>query len=85
MPTRALAGRAFDLCVCSFALHLCDPSCLFITLYQLASHCRWLAVLSPHKQPAVRAEHGWAAAQAFKVERVHVRVYRSLNWGQLQD
>ncbi|KAL4427696.1 hypothetical protein ABPG75_001785 [Micractinium tetrahymenae] len=47
-----LAGRSFDLCVCSFALHLCDPSSLFITLYQLACHCRWLAVLAPHKQPA---------------------------------
>lgn len=48
--THTPAGRSFDLCVCSFALHLCDPSCLFITLFQLSSRCRWLAVLAPHKQ-----------------------------------
>ncbi|KAI7838980.1 hypothetical protein COHA_007266 [Chlorella ohadii] len=77
-----LAARSFDLCVCSFALHLCDSSSLFITLYQLACHCRWLAILAPHKQPAIREEHGWSAAEAWKVDRVHVRLYASLNFGQ---
>jgi len=76
------AARSFDLCVCSFALHLCDSSSLFITLYQLACHCRWLAILAPHKQPAIREEHGWSAAEAWKVDRVHVRLYASLNFGQ---
>lgn len=84
LPTHA-TGHTFDLCVCSFALHLCDPSCLFITLYQLSCRCSWLAVLAPHKQPTVREEHGWAAVQAWRVERVHVRLYRSLNWGQQQE
>lgn len=76
------AGRRFDVCVCSFALHLCDASCLFITLYQLARHCRWLAVLAPHKQPAVREDHGWTAVQAFRAERVNVRLYASLHWAE---
>ena len=70
------------MCVCSFALHLCDPTSLFITLYQLACHCRWLAILAPHKQPAIKEEHGWSAVRAWKVDRVHVRLYASLNFGQ---
>lgn len=48
------AGRRYELCICSFAMHLCNPGLLFMLLWQLARHCHWLVVLSPHKQPHIK-------------------------------
>jgi hypothetical protein len=39
--------------VCSFALHLADPSVLFSLLYSLSTRSKWLIVLAPHKKPEV--------------------------------
>lgn len=65
--------------VCSFALHLCEPSRLFATLHALSLSARWLLVLAPHKRPVVLPQHGWARVAATKTDRTHLRVYRSLN------
>ncbi|PNW73285.1 hypothetical protein CHLRE_14g627455v5 [Chlamydomonas reinhardtii] len=71
-------GVAFDLVVCSFALHLCEASRLYGTLTALARSARWLLVLAPHKLPYVRQEYGWRLERLSRVERTHVRLYRSL-------
>lgn len=70
----------YSLCVCSFALHLCDKSRLFSVLYQLSTCCHQLVILSPHKQPQVKTETGWRLKEAFRVERTNVRLYESRNW-----
>ncbi|KAG2423104.1 hypothetical protein HXX76_002328 [Chlamydomonas incerta] len=72
------SGVAYDLVVCSFALHLCEATRLYGTLTALARSARWLLVLAPHKLPHVRQEHGWRLARSSRVERTHVRLYRSL-------
>ncbi|PNH06713.1 hypothetical protein TSOC_006880 [Tetrabaena socialis] len=72
-------GALFDMIICSFALHLCEPSRLYGTLHALSYGGRWLAVLAPHKQPEVRPEHGWALVRSSRTERTHTRLYRSLN------
>ncbi|KAG2423682.1 hypothetical protein HYH02_015297 [Chlamydomonas schloesseri] len=73
------ALAAFDLVVCSFALHLCEPSRLYGTLTALARSARWLLILAPHKLPYIRQEYGWRLERWDRVERTHVRLYRSLS------
>ncbi|EFJ46368.1 hypothetical protein VOLCADRAFT_93240 [Volvox carteri f. nagariensis] len=71
-------GPHFDLVVCSFALHLCDPSRLYGTCTALSLAARWLAVLAPHKRPVLGPDLGWRLVAVRRVERTHLRLYRSL-------
>jgi SAM-dependent methyltransferase len=74
-----LHGRAFDVVVCSFALHLLDESRLFATLRELSVAARWLVICSPHKRPHVKHGCGWALVHDGVKERVHVRIFESCN------
>lgn len=45
---------AFEMVVCSFALHLIEtPSEIFALLWELSLKARWLVILAPHKRPEV--------------------------------
>jgi SAM-dependent methyltransferase len=73
----ALDGRAYRLIVCSYALHLLQPSRLPQLAYTLSQLAPALLVLTPHKRPSLRAEWGWSQIGEMVVERVRVRYYRS--------
>lgn len=73
----ALAERAYSLVVCSFALHLAEPSRLPAVCYQLSVVAPALLVLTPHKRPALRREWGWERAGEIVWARVRTRMYRS--------
>src|SRR4051812_16638471 len=73
----ALAGRAYGLIVCSFALHLCEPSRLPGVAAALSLLAPSLLVLTPHKRPVLRAEWGWELAGEMVIERVRTRWYQS--------
>ena len=75
----ALAGRAYSLVVCSFALHLAEPSRLPGVCYQLSLVSPVLIILTPHKRPEVRPEWGWVFEDEFVWARVRTRLYRSTN------
>ncbi|KAG5728614.1 hypothetical protein E4T56_gene1979 [Termitomyces sp. T112] len=83
-----------DIIICSFALHLVEnPSELFSLLWELSSKARWLVILAPHKKPEIKDGWGWNkwnvnAWESCRMvdnvpeilnDRVHCRVYRSLN------
>lgn len=71
--------REYDLCICSFAMHLLrDKSKLWCTLNALARSCTFLAILSPHKKPDVTATTGWQLEHESVEARVRVRLYRSM-------
>jgi SAM-dependent methyltransferase len=71
----------YDLCVCSFAMHLIqDKSYLWCTLNALARSCKFLALLSPHKNPHVAASSGWVLEYEKVEARVRLRLYRSTLW-----
>lgn len=73
----ALAGRAYSLVVCSFAMHLCDASRLPGLATQLALVAPALWVVTPHKRPRLLPGWGWDVADELVVERVRVRGHRS--------
>ena len=72
-----LAGRHYSLVVCSFALHLCEPSRLPSVAQQLAIAGGALLILTPHTRPVIRTEWGWDCVGELVVERVRARMYRS--------
>ena len=71
-----LAVRRYSLIVCSFALHLCEPSRLPAVAWQLGLIADSLLVLTPHKRPHLRAEWGWELTGEQVIERVRSRCYR---------
>lgn len=71
----ALDGARYDLIVCSFALHLAEPSRLPAITWALARLAGELLILSPHKRPPI--EHGWTLVDAFIHRRVHLRRFHS--------
>ena len=71
----ALAGRRYDLAVCSFALHLAEPSRLPALCIQLSLLAPRLLVLTPHKRPHIRPEWGWQPLGELLDERVRARCY----------
>ena len=73
----ALAGRRYSLIVCSFALHLCEPSRLPVLAQQLSLTSDSLLVLTPHKRPVIRTEWGWELTGEQVIERVRARLYRA--------
>ena len=73
----ALAGRRYSLVVCSFALHLCEPSRLPAVAQQLSAVADGLLILTPHKRPLIKAQWGWELVGEVVVERVRARFYRS--------
>ncbi len=73
----ALAARRFSLIVCSFALHLLEPSRLPTVAYQLSRVSDSLLVLTPHKRPAIKPAWGWTLAGELVLERVRARLHRA--------
>jgi hypothetical protein len=73
----ALAGRRYSLIVCSFAMHLCEPSRLPALTQQLSFIGPGLLILTPHKRPVLRREWGWELVDERVTQRVRARLYRS--------
>ncbi|KAI0657350.1 hypothetical protein C8Q70DRAFT_919587 [Cubamyces menziesii] len=86
--------QVIEMVICSFALHLVEkPSELFALLWELSTKARWLVILAPHKRPEIKDGWGWCKWDVdtwsecrmsdpvgeLLEDRVHCRVYRSLN------
>lgn len=73
----AIHSRRYDLCVCSFALHLAPLSVLPNLCVQLALTCEVLLVLTPHKRPHLKEEWGFMLREEMIMSRVRLRIYDS--------
>lgn len=71
----ALEGRSWSLVVCSYALHLAEPSRLPGVAFALARVAPELWVLTPHKRPELR--WAWRLVDERVVDRVRARRYRA--------
>jgi SAM-dependent methyltransferase len=71
----ALEGREYSLVVCSFALHLVEPSRLPTLCYQLSQVSSRLVMLTPHKRPVIQESWGWNLETELMMDRVRGRVY----------
>ncbi|HZL37522.1 MAG TPA: class I SAM-dependent methyltransferase [Tepidisphaeraceae bacterium] len=73
----ALADCRFSLIVCSFAMHLCEPSRLPGLLHALGRTSDTLLIITPHKRPVIRRQWGWELAGECMLDRVRARLYRT--------
>lgn len=71
-----LSDRRYSLIVCSYALHLVEPSRLPGLLWQLGILSPALLILSPHKRPVIREDWGWQLAGELYHRRVRVRLLK---------
>ncbi|WOO40701.1 class I SAM-dependent methyltransferase [Rubellicoccus peritrichatus] len=74
-----LAERSYDLIVCSFAMHLIEPSWLPRLCTQLSLIAPRLFIITPHKRPHIRSEWFWELDKEWLENRVRLRSYRSMN------
>ena len=75
----ALAGRRWSIVVCSYGLHLCEPSWLAPVCVALAGTADGLVVITPHKRPMVDTAWGWTLVDEHRdpAWRVRMRSYAS--------
>ena len=71
------AREPYTLVVCSYALHLADPSVLPMLCFFLCRMTPHLLVLTPHKRPHLKADWGFELVWEAVVERTRARLYRS--------
>ncbi len=71
-----LSDRRYTTIICSFALHLVQPSRLPTLLYQLSQIAPSLLVITPHKKPEIKAQWGWTLSKELLIERVRGRLYQ---------
>ncbi|MDM8559184.1 hypothetical protein [Candidatus Parabeggiatoa sp. HSG14] len=74
-----LSKKLYTTIICSFALHLAEPSRLPILLYQLSRMTPFLLVITPHKRPEIQSQWGWTLLNEWQIERVRGRLYHSHN------
>lgn len=67
--------ESFDTIICSYALHLCPKSYFNTLLYQLASNCKNLIIISPSKYPII--EKYFELLDSTIINRTHCRIYKS--------
>lgn len=67
----------YDVIIASFSLHLCPINLLKLTCLNLALNSKWLIIISPHKNPIIQNDFGWNLKTNYKINRVHVRIYKS--------
>lgn len=73
IATEGLVGQRYSLVVCSYAMHLVDPSWLPRLVYRLGEVSDYLLVLSPHKRPDLTP---WCKVnQEAYHDRVRARLY----------
>ena len=70
-----LANRRYDIVICSFALHLCEPSRLPMVCIQLSLIADTLIILTPHKKPEIKEEWGWKMNFETIENRIRLRNY----------
>lgn len=73
----SLALKKYSLIICSYALHLIEPSKLPLLLFKLGRISPLLVIVSPHKNPVIKPEWGWKISSEFTEERVHARLFAS--------
>ena len=70
-----LQGRRYSLIVCSFAMHLVEPSRLPTLCWALAEVTGQLLILTPHKRPDLEPAWGWGLTHERLLDRVRARLY----------
>jgi SAM-dependent methyltransferase len=69
-------GKRYDFIICSYAMHLCEPSMLAMLLYRIAESSNNLIIITPHKKPNCDGEF-FKERTRMKKERTSIVWYES--------
>eukprot|EP00826_Nyctotherus_ovalis_P061643 TRINITY_DN8790_c0_g1_i15.p2 TRINITY_DN8790_c0_g1~~TRINITY_DN8790_c0_g1_i15.p2 ORF type:complete len:136 (-),score=12.97 TRINITY_DN8790_c0_g1_i15:88-495(-) len=69
--------KAYDVIVCSYALHLAPLSLMSSLCLSMALVSKYLLIISPHKFPIMKEDYGWELMQEKIDSRVHCRLFKS--------
>jgi 2-polyprenyl-3-methyl-5-hydroxy-6-metoxy-1,4-benzoquinol methylase len=72
-----LFGKRYDSIVCSYAMHLIEPSRLNQVLWNLCLVSNYLVLLSPNNRPFITDEESYELIDKGKVGKCKYRVYKS--------
>lgn len=72
---RGLGDKRFSLVVCSYAMHLVDPSWMPVLVHQLAQVTSNLLILTPHKRPDL-TQYGWDLKGLQTISRTHAKIFQ---------
>ena len=75
----ALRGQRYSLIVCSFAMHLLEPSRLPMLALELSEISPALLILTPHKRPVLQNGWGWRLTHETVEQRVRARLYNAVH------
>jgi SAM-dependent methyltransferase len=75
----ALGEQHFDVIVCAYALHLCEPSWLPAVCMALATASERLVIITPHKRPEIEPWWGWSLREEYRdpAYRIRLRAYEA--------
>lgn len=72
-----IIAHNYTLTVCSYAMHLVEPSKLHNLLVALAQITDNMLILSPNKKPIITPGHGFDLIGELYLERVRARYFKS--------
>lgn len=68
--------RYYSTIICSFAMHLYEPSKIPLLVWELSQKCDNLLILSPHKKPLIKSEWGLKLFKSNKIDDVLIRWFK---------
>jgi len=74
----SLDNKHYTTTICSFALHLLEPSKLPTFLYKMTQISDQLLILSPHKRPEIKEEWGWSLENEIVIDKVRTRLFNNI-------
>jgi 2-polyprenyl-3-methyl-5-hydroxy-6-metoxy-1,4-benzoquinol methylase len=68
--------KKYDVVICSYAMHLVDPSYLHNLLYYLSTISETMVILTPHKRPYIN--NFWELDKSFTLGKTKMKIYQRL-------
>ena len=70
-----IKDKHYSVVICSFALHLLEPSKLPLFMWEMRNITDKFLILSPHKNPIIKDDWVWQLENEIYIDRVRTRFY----------
>jgi hypothetical protein len=70
--------KKYDTIICSYALHLAEPSKLPQIIYQLSCICKTFLLITPNKKPLIKNEWGMRLNNEAYINGIRFKLYETI-------
>lgn len=74
-----LDNKKYSTIVCSYALHLAEPSIISTLMWKLSLISEYFIIISPNNNPIIKENNGWELINSFRKSKSKIRIYTSEN------